>query len=93
MRALSTLMHDLYGKKVEAYHVLRAVGWQHPTTLGSLIHGLSPGDQTFILHALDGDRPKPGVREFYDDFIATTPYPHLVKAARRYAGMLDEASD
>jgi len=89
LRALSTVMHDLYGSKHAAYNVLRHVGWQHPKTLGALIHGMAPGDQTFILHALDADLSKPGVKKFYQQFIAKTPYPHLVKEARRYA-MMDE---
>ena len=62
----------------------------HAATLGSLIHGMTPADQTFILHALDGSWRQRGVRQFYEDFIATTPHPHLVEVARRYAGMLAE---
>ncbi|MBA3462710.1 MAG: hypothetical protein H0T46_22325 [Deltaproteobacteria bacterium] len=93
LRALSRLMEDIYLSKHKAHHLLRHVAWQHPITLGSLIHGLPPDDQTFILHALDGDWSKPGVQKFYEDFIASTPYPHLVKAARRYAGMLDESAE
>ncbi len=90
MRALAALMHDIYSSKHIAYHVLRHVGWQHAATLGSLIHGMTPADQTFILHALDGSWRQRGVRQFYEDFIATTPHPHLVEVARRYAGMLAE---
>ena len=89
LRALSALMEDIYGKKHTAYNVLRLVGWQHPKSLGALIHGMAPGDQTFLLHALDGALSKPGVKTFYKQFIAKTPYPHLVKEARRYA-MMDE---
>lgn len=87
MRALSKLMYDIYGRKHIAYWVLSRVGWQQVATLGSLIHGLPPADQTFILHALDASLHQPGVRKFYKDFIAGTPYPHLVAEARRYAGL------
>ncbi len=87
MRALATLMHDIYQSKHVAYNVLRIVGWQQVGALGSLIHGLPPADQTFLLHALDASLDRPGVRRFYEDFIATTPYPPLAAEARRYAGM------
>jgi hypothetical protein len=90
LRALSALMEDIYGHKHTAYNVLRHVAWQHPKTLGTLIHGMAPGDQGFILHALDADLSKPGVKTFYKQFIAKTPYPDLVKEARRYAMMDDE---
>jgi len=56
-------------------------------TLSGLIHGLPPEDQTFILHALDGDLSDPGVMQFYRAFVAKTPYPFLAEAARDYANM------
>jgi hypothetical protein len=86
MRALSNLMKDIYSSKHIAYWVLRRVGSQQVASLGKLIHGLPPSDQAFILHALDGSLDQPGVKKFYKDFIAKTPYPDLVTEARRYAG-------
>lgn len=89
MRALSKLMRDIYDHKHVAYWVLRHVACQQVDSLGSLIHGLPPADQAFLLHSLDASLDKPGVPRFYKKFIADTPYPQLVPVARRYAG-LDE---
>lgn len=85
MTALSELMHELYSQKHVAYNVLRRVGWQQIEAIGALIHGLPGADQAFILHALDGSLGQPGVKKFYKDFIANTPYPPLVAVAKRYA--------
>jgi len=86
-KALGDLAHVLKaveGAKHQTYWALRVVGASFLDQLEGLIHKLAPGDQGFVLHALDEFVKNKQVIAFYKRFIAETTYDTLKEEAAGY---------
>jgi hypothetical protein len=86
LAALAVKLKDIVGAKHEVYNRLRSpsLGLRFVHVIEQLIHTLSPPDQGYLLHALDGHSGERPVIAFYKNFIARTASDQLRDEASTY---------
>ena len=88
MNRLANLFSNIEGGKHQSYYILRNVGADYVSFLGTIIHQFPANDQTFILHALDAFPNNEEVIGFFNRYIEQTASDHLRETAQKYLDSL-----